>query len=414
VREDIVDKRLQKYIEAVVGIGVNIQQGQKLLIRCSVDTAYIARLAMEEAYKRGAADVMVIWDDDACERIDYLLAPEEKFGKVEEWRRARMQHLVDEKYNLLSISSDDPENLKGVCPDRIKRDNIAYGKMNKPRSQQIMASEVQWVGCSVPSPAWARKVFPDAICDEEAVAQMWEAIFAACRIDENDPVENWRKHTEYLQGKADAMNSANFQSLRFKNSLGTDLEMELPKDHFWVACGEEAKTGVNFVANMPTEEVFTAPQRDGVNGVVYATKPLVYMGDVIDGFWLRFEKGRVVDYAAEKNQHLLEKLLTSTPNADFLGEVALVPHSSPISQSGILWYNTLYDENASCHLALGKGYPDCVKGAVGKSEEDILAMGLNQSLEHEDFMIGSACMDVVGIMQDGLEVQIFAKGEWVL
>ncbi|MCL2546085.1 MAG: aminopeptidase [Oscillospiraceae bacterium] len=406
------EKMLKKYVEAVLGIGVNIQPGQKLAIYCEINAAYMARMAMEEAYRRGAADVVIRWSDEASERIGYLLAPDENFGKVAEWERARMQHLVDEKYHVLWISSDDPENLKGVCPDRIERDEKAYNKMSKPRDDQIMANEVQWVSCSVPSPAWARKVFPDAAGDEQAMELMWEAIYAACRIDDNDPVENWQVHVAYLQGKADALNKWNFQSLRFTSGLGTDLEVKLPKNHCWLACGEEAKTGINFVANMPTEEVFTAPQRNGVNGVVYATKPLVYYGDVIDGFWLRFEDGKVVEYAAEKNQHLLEKLLTADEGSNYLGEVALVPHSSPISQSGILWYDALYDENASCHLALGDGYPDCITGAVGKSEQERIAMGLNQSFEHEDFMIGSGDMDIIGITQDGKEVQVFKQGEW--
>jgi len=410
-----MDERIKKYAQAVVNIGVNIQPGQNLVIYSDINAADFARVVFEEAYLRGAADVLLFWADEVCARHHYLLAPEENFGKVAEWRRARMQHLVDEKYHALYIASTDPENLKGVCTERIDRDQRAFSAMNKPRSSQTMANEVQWNVCSVPSVVWAKKVFPNAASDDEAVKLMWEAIFTACRIDDkSDPIENWRKHTQYLQEKANALNAHNFKSLKFTNSLGTDLEMELPENHQWVACGEKSQAGVEFVANMPTEEIFTAPKRDGVNGIVYSTKPFVYMGDLVEDFWIRFKDGKAVEYAAKKNQQLLEKLLAADEGSSFLGEVALVPHSSPISQSGILWYETLYDENASCHLALGKAYPTCVKDTSGKSEDELAALGLNQSLEHEDFMIGSADTDIVGITHDGQEIQIFKQGEWAL
>jgi aminopeptidase len=273
---------------------------------------------------------------------------------------------------------------------------------------------VQWAVVSVPAPAWAKKVFPNAASDEEAINLMWDAIYAASRVDDGDPVENWKKHIVTLDAKKDALMEHNFKSLHFKNSLGTDLVLELPKGHVWVACGEQAKTGFNFIANIPTEEVFTAPLRTGANGIVYSTKPLVFMGDVIDGFWLRFKDGKVVEYDAEKNKHLLEKLLTTHENSEYLGEVALVPHSSPISQSGILWYNTLYDENASCHLALGRGYSYTLSGTEGKNDEELNAMGLNQSLAHEDFMVGSSCLDIIGTTYDGKEVFVFKQGEWAI
>jgi len=408
-----MDNRLKKYIEAVVGIGINIQPGQNLLVSCSTDNAHIARLVMEVAYSRGASDVMISWSDDACERIRYLMATDESFGKVPEWMRARMQHLVDNKYHSLYVGSDDPEALKGVDPDRIEKDDEAFSEMWKPRSNQMMASELQWCNASVPSVAWAKKVFPNTKSDEEAVELMWEAIYTACRIDnETDPVENWKKHVQTLQAKTSVLNEYNFKNLRFTNSKGTDLIVELPANHIWVGGSVKTKTGVNFVPNMPTEEVLTAPQKDGVNGIVYATKPLSYMGDVIDDFWLRFEDGKVVEYSATKNENLLKKLIEFDDGSSFLGEMALVPNSSPISQSGILWYNTVYDENASCHFALGEAYPMCVKGAIDKSEEEQLSMGLNQSLEHADFMVGSADMDIVGTTQDGQEVQVFKQGEW--
>jgi len=370
---------------------------------------------MEEAYKAGAQDVQILWNDEMCGRINYLLAPDSNFGIEVEWEKARVKHLVDEGYQMLVVYATDPEILKGVDPERITKNQKVAMTTMKPLRDKTASSEIQWALVSVPTVAWAKKVFPSAKSDEEAVDMMWDAIYAAVRVDDAScAVENWKKHIEIMQAKSEAMMAHNFKLLRFKNSAGTDLEITLPKGHLWVACGEEAGTGNNFVANIPTEEVFTAPHRTGTNGIVYATKPYVYMGDIIEDFWFKFKDGKVVEYGAKKNEHLLKKLLTTHPNSDYLGEVALVPHSSPISQSGILWYNTLYDENASCHLALGNAYPYTVKGALGKSEAELIEMGVNQSFTHEDFMMGSADMSIVGVTYDGKEVKVFEGGEWAI
>jgi aminopeptidase len=407
-------QKLKKYIELIVGVGINLQPGQKLLIRCPVDLAYFARLAMEEAYKRGAEDVLIIWNDEISARINYLMAPDSNFGREIKWIKKRVKYVVKEGYCMLSVSASDPEILKGVDPERVQKEQKVGAAMNKPLLDQIISSAVQWCAVSVPTAAWAKKVFPTAANEEAAINLMWDAIYAASRVDDGDPVENWKKHIFDLDEKRLVLMDYNFKSLHLTNSLGTDLTMELPQGHIWVACGEEAKTGFNFIANIPTEEVFTAPLRTGVNGIVYSTKPLVYMGDLIDEFWLKFKDGKVVEFGAKQNENLLEKLITTHPNSDYLGEIALVPHSSPISQSGILWYNTLYDENASCHLALGRGYSYTLSGTDEKTDEELNAMGLNQSLAHEDFMVGSACMDIVGTTQDGKQIPIFKQGEWAI
>jgi aminopeptidase len=276
----------------------------------------------------------------------------------------------------------------------------------------VSNGSIQWTIAAIPSPAWAKKVFPDAADEAEAVDKMWDAIYAASRVDDNDPIENWKNHVDNLQHKVDFLMKHNFKFMRFKNKLGTDLEITLPDGHRWISCGEKAKTGYNFIANIPTEEVFSAPLKGGTNGIVYSTKPLVHMGDLIEDFWLKFKDGKVVEYFAKKNQHLLEKLLTTHENADYLGEVALVPFDSPISNSGILWYNTLYDENASCHLAVGRAYSTCVDGVDGKTEEELNAMGINQSLTHEDFMIGSSDLEIIGVTHDGKEISVFKNGNF--
>ncbi|MCL2397640.1 MAG: aminopeptidase [Defluviitaleaceae bacterium] len=406
--------KLEKYVKMVVNVGVNIQPGQKLMIRCPVDCAYFARMAMEEAYKAGAEDVMIQWMDEKSARINYLLAPDSNFGKDTQWEKERVKYLVDEGYNMLSVSASDPEILKGVDPERIQKNQKAGSLMMKPLMDKVSSSQVQWTIASVPTEAWARKVFSDASSVEKAMEMMWDAIYAASRVDDNDPVDNWNAHVANLQSKVEALMGHNFEYLRFKNALGTDFTMRLPQGHIWLACGEKAATGNVFIANIPTEEVFTTPHRTGTNGIVYATKPLVYMGDLIEDFWLKFVDGRVVESGAGRNRHLLEKLLTTHENADYLGEVALVPHDSPISQSGILWYNTLYDENASCHLALGRAYATTVQGTEGKSEEELNAMGVNQSLTHEDFMIGSADLEIIGVTYDGKEVPVFVNGNYAI
>lgn len=409
-----MEDRIRKYIEAVVGVGVNIQPGQNLIIYSDVEQAQVARMALEIAYKRGAKDVMISWTDTISERLDYIFAPDEKFGVVPEWYKARLKHLVDEKYHILSIDSDDPDGYAGVDLDRIEKDDLAYGTAGKERDDQVSSSIIQWVNCAVPGAKWSRKVFPNATSDEEAKSLMWEAILSASRIDECDPVENWKKHVEYLKSKANKLNGYNFKELHYKNSLGTDLTIELPKGHRWLACGEKAKTGFEFIANIPTEEVFTVPHKKGANGVVYGTKPIVDMTDTIEDFWIRFEEGMVVEFYASKNQHLLEKLLNFDAGSKYLGEVALVPHSSPISRSGILWYNTLYDENASCHLAIGEGYTDCLKGISDADDEIKEALGFNQSLTHVDFMIGSTDLSITGTLQNGEVVDVFVNGEWAI
>jgi aminopeptidase len=409
-----MNDKLQNYVKLAVNVGVNIQKGQKLLLRCPVDCAYFARLVMEEAYKAGAADVKIIWQDEKSARINYLLAPDSNFGLEPEWEKARIKYIVDEGYQMLAVYAADPEILKGVDPERIVKNQKAAMNIGKPLRDKTASSEIQWSLVAVPTEAWAKKVFPNANSVEEATDLMWDAIYAASRVDEGDAVQNWKEHVSTMRKKVDALMKHNFKHLRFKNAAGTDLEITLPQGHIWVACGEKAATGYNFIANIPTEEVFTAPHRTGTNGIVYATKPYVYMGDVIDGFWLKFKDGKVTDFAAEKNQHLLEKMIKTHKNADYLGEVALVPHSSPISQSGILWYNTLYDENASCHLALGNAYPYTLQGALGKNDDELELMGLNQSLAHEDFMMGSADMSIIGVTYEGKEVAVFEQGEWVI
>ena len=370
--------KLHEYINLIVKIGVNIRAGQKLLIWCSADTASFAGMAMEAAYSAGADNVEIYLeksDPDSNLTIDR--------GKEKRW--------IDDGYRMLWLYAPDPKSPKYI---------------------QWKMPALPWTFACVPTPNWAGMVFPHKKYEKDAVDLLWESIFAACRINENNTEEIWLKHINTLQAKVDALMKYSFRSLRLKNSLGTDLFIDLPHNHVWLSCVNKTKSGDRFIANIPTEEVFTAPLRTGVNGVVYASRPFVFMGETINGIRLEFENGKIVGYSAKKNQHLLEKFLASYKNANYLGEVALVPHSSPISRMNLFWYESSFDENASCHIAFGHGYPQTIKDTSGKDEQKLLAMELNQSPVHEDLMIGTADTEITGTTQNNHPVSIFSNGEW--
>lgn len=393
--------KLQKYIHLIIRMGLNIHPGEKLLIWCPVEASYFARMIMEAAYNAQASVVTIHWVDEISDRIDYLCAPDSRFDLAPEWETARAQYWTREGYKMLWVDASDPEIMSGIDPERIQK------------GQRTMPA-IPWTVVSVPTQAWACKVFPNAPNEANAVHLLWNAIYAASRINENDPLKNWCKHIDHLQEKVRTLMGYGFRALHFTNQMGTDLQVALPSGHIWTACVGETASGEKHICNIPTEEVFTAPLRTGVNGIAYGTMPLVFMGETIDGFWLRFQEGRVVDYAAQKNEHLLKKLLSTHENANYLGEVALVPNTAPLSLMGLLWYDTSFDENAACHLALGSGYPQTLRHAEQKSWEERLAMGLNQSAIHEDFMIGSPDMDITGITSTGEHIPIFRQGEWAI
>ena len=406
--------KIESYARLAVEKGVGFKKGQKLLIRSDVNAAYFARMLAKVAWELGAEDVFIRYMDEKEQRLRFLNGGDDIFGIRKKYLDEFMKQMVDDDYQLIAVLSNDPENLKGVDTDRIAKETKMISEASKPLSDRASAGDIQWSLAAIPSPSWAMKVFPNEPSEEAAIEKMWDAIFVATRVNEGDPVKNWIDHVNTLADNARKLQNCDFDTLTFKNSYGTNLEIGLPEGHFWASCGEKAKTGNVFIANIPTEEVFTAPHRDRVNGIVYATKPLVYMGNIIDKFWIKFEKGKVVDYKAEIGHDILEKMITIHEDADRLGEVALVPHSSPISASGILWYNTLYDENASCHIALGRGYAFTLPKTQGLSEEEAAKMGLNQSLSHNDFMIGSACLSITGKTTDGLIVEVFKDGEWAI
>ncbi|MDP2812890.1 MAG: aminopeptidase [Erysipelotrichaceae bacterium] len=407
-------EKLRKYAQLAVCTGVNVQKGQTLVIQTTTDCREFARLCVEEAYKAGAGYVFMRWNDDPISKITYTYADVERLEKIPTWLVDQYQSFMNEGACALSIYAPTPGLLADIDPMKIQRVSIASQKALKSYREYMMGNKAQWSLVSVPTVAWAKKVFP-LLSEDEAVEKLWEAIFAAVRVDEaNDAVADWAAHNARLAGYNKKLNDLNFKSLHFKNDLGTDLVVELVEHHHWAGGAEVGQNGVVFNPNIPTEEAFTMPKKTGVNGTVVSTKPLNYQGRLVENFKLTFKGGAVVDFSAEKEEAALKNLLNVDEGSKYLGEVALISHNSPISNSGVLFLNTLFDENASCHLALGRAYPMNVEGGNDMNEEELLAAGANMSMEHVDFMFGSADMKIVGTGFDGSEVVVFDQGNFVI
>lgn len=406
------ERDLNKYAELIVRVGVNVQKGQEVFVTGSVDNAGLVRLVAGKAYEAGASNVHVDWTDDALSRLKYEKAADEVFTRFPAWETDKRNSFVERGAAFISIVSSSPDLLKGIDSGRISSFQKASGQGLKEFRRAIQADKVSWTVVAAASKAWAQKVFPEA-GEAEAVERLWSAIFDSVRLHSDDPVKAWEEHNATLHSKGEILNRNRFQKLHY-TAPGTDLTIELPEKHIWVAAGSTSAAGTAFMANMPTEEVFTVPLKTGVNGYVSSTKPLSYGGNIIDRFKLTFENGRIVKAEAEEGEDILQKLVDIDEGSHYLGEVALVPHESPISQSGILYFNTLFDENASNHLAIGSGYAFNIEGGKTMSPEELEAHGVNASITHNDFMIGSAEMDIDGIKSDGTVVPVFRKGNWAI
>ncbi|NMA70116.1 MAG: aminopeptidase, partial [Desulfitobacterium sp.] len=359
----------------------------------------------------GAKDVAVFWKDEVTSKIRFLHGQEEIFDDFPQWQKSFYINYAQQGAAFISIAANDPELMKDVNPERMVRAQRASSTALKEYRERLMSNQNPWCVVSVPTEAWAQKVFPGET-KEDAMEKLWEAILSSVRVDQDDPVQAWEDHKNNLQRTMDFLNSHNFKSLHFKNSLGTDLSIGLPEDHLWIGGPDYTADGIEFIANMPTEEVFTMPHRTKVNGKVVSSMPLNYNGNLITNFSLTFKDGRIIECTAEEGLEQLKGLINTDEGSHYLGEVALVPYDSPISNSGILFYNTLFDENAACHLAIGKAYPVNLKNGDKLSEEELLVAGANDSLIHEDFMIGTPDLSITGITQDEREVPIFVKGNF--
>lgn len=402
---------LKKYAKLVVQTGANVQKGQPVVIMAPIDAADFVRALAEAAYKAGAKDVHVDWRDEKLSRIRFLQAGDEVFDEIPSWRKDFTLTNLHNGAAFIQISASDPEAFKGVDVSRIARQQKVSAIELKEFHERLMTNKNAWTIVSVPTVAWAKKVFPE-LSEDEAVEKLWEAILKAVRVDLEDPVAAWKEHTLNLRKSMDFLNKNKFKYLRYKNSIGTDLTIELPEGHQWVGGAEDTTGGIEFNANMPTEEVFTLPKKNGVEGTVVSAMPLNYNGTIIDNFTLTFKEGRIVEYTAEKGLDMLKTLIETDEGSHYLGEVALVPYDSPISNQKILFYNTLFDENASCHLAIGKAYTPCLKNSENMTKEELIEAGVNESLIHVDFMIGTKDLDITGGTAEGKEVPVFVQGNF--
>lgn len=404
------EAKLTKYAELAVKIGVNIQPNQYLYIAASIESAPFVQVVTKIAYEIGAKQVFVDYTDDQITRTRYELAPADSFDFFPPWKVQEREWLAEEGAAFMSIVSQSPDLLSGIDSKRIASFQKASGTALNKYRQYVQSDKISWTVIAAPSKQWARKVFPD-LPEEKQVAALWDAIFKATRADLDNPVEAWAQHNDNLHEKVDYLNNKNYAKLHY-TAPGTDLTIELPKGHLWCGAGSINEKGEEFMANMPTEEVFTVPHKDGVNGYVSSTKPLSYGGNIIDNFKLTFENGRIVQVEAAQGEEVLKNLVATDEGSHYLGEVALVPFHSPISQSNILFYNTLFDENASNHLAIGSAYAFCIEGGKSMSSDELKAHGLNESITHVDFMIGSEQMNIDGITADGQSEPVFRNGNW--
>lgn len=404
---------LKKYAKLAVRTGVNLQKGQGCVISSSVETYEFARMVAEEAYRAGAKWVRMDWIDQAMTKLHYRHQSLTELSRVEKWEEEKLRFSVDTLPAMIHIVSADPDGMKGVNVEKLQKSSIARGKVFKPY-HDAMENKYQWTIVAVPSVKWAKKVFPGERASA-AVEKLWEEILRSVRItEENDPTAEWSAHNHRLREKCEALNGLGLDYLHYKAPNGTDFKCWLIPGGKWCGGYDTLANGATYNPNMPSEEVFTSPMRGRCEGTVVSTLPLSYQGVLIPKFSMDFKDGKAVAVHAEEHQDLLEKMLAMDEGACMLGELALVPHDSPISNSGVLFYNTLFDENAACHIAMGRGFHETVEGFADMTAEELREKGINDSLIHVDFMIGCQDLDITGFTQDGREVAIFRNGSWAI
>ena len=400
---------LRSYARLIARSGVNIQKGQEVNIYCDLDQPRFVELLVDECYKAGAKKVRVEFDYQALEKLHVRHQTVTTMATITDWEKARLQYYVDTLPCRIFLVSEDPDGLKGINQTKIAKAQQKRWPIIKPYWEQ-MDNKYQWCIAAVPGAAWAKKLFPE-LSKGRAIEKLWEAILATSRVTE-DPIAEWDAHNKDLSARCAYLNSLGIAELRYKGDNGTDLTVGMIPEALFMGGAETSLKGVTFNPNIPSEECFTSPMRGKAEGIVYATKPLSYKGELIEDFSVRFENGKAVEIKAAKNQALLEQMIAMDEGSAYLGECALVPVNSPINESGLLFYNTLFDENAACHLALGAGFTNTIRGFEATTVEECRAMGVNDSMEHVDFMIGYEGLDIDAATRDGRIVPIFRRGKW--
>ena len=400
---------LREYARLIVRMGANVQKGQEVLIYAGLDQPEFVKLVVEEAYKAKAKEVTVHWSYQPLSKLHYRYQTVKTLGTVKEWELARQEHYCQAVPARIHLSSSDPDGMKGVNMAKVSKARQMSYPIIKPYSDRMDGMQ-QWCIAAVPGAAWAKKVFP-GLPKGKAIEKLWEAILATSRV-EGDAVAAWQAHNADLEQRCAYLNNLQIRSLHYVADNGTDLTVGMIPEAVFCGGGETAKTGIFFNPNIPTEECFISPMRGQAEGIVYSTKPLSYHGQLIENFWLRFEGGKAVEVGAEKGEELLKQMVSMDEGAAYLGECALVPQTSPINQTGLLFYNTLFDENAVCHLAMGAGFSDTIRDYHNKTLEECQALGVNDSMIHVDFMIGCDTMNIDATCADGRTVRIFENGNW--
>lgn len=401
---------LEKYAKLIVESGLNIQKDQKLVISVSIENYELARLVAKQAYALGAKEVIVNYNDSEITKMRYLSRPLEEFSNIPTWLSDFYNGYAKENAAFLRIESNDPEAYKGVDPLKLAANSKAMFKACEPYYDLLENMTNAWCIVGASGQKWANKVYPD-MGDQEAKLALWQAIFKACKLDQDDPIKAWQDHRRSFESRVNYLNSLPLDKLIYTNSK-SHIEVGINPDGLFAGGGSYLKNGLYNFPNMPTEEIFTSPNYLRVDGVIHSSLPLNYQGNLIEDFYFRFRDGRILDYGARVGYDFLREMVETDEGSHYLGEIALVPTNSPISNMKTLFYNTLFDENASCHFALGKGFSECIKGGIGLSKDELVKKGVNDSLIHVDFMVGTPDLNIVGILKDGKEVPIFINGEF--
>lgn len=407
------NKLLEKYAQFTVKTAVNVQKGQTLLVNCPIEAAFFARLCTKAAYEAGAKEVVVNYNDEQINRLKMEHTELDVLCDIKPWILESYMNYYEKEDGccMLSILARDPEIYKGLDAAKVGKSMQEKSKALKPWHDLVMGGKIPWSIAAIPTEKWAAKIFGEN--DKDKIEKLWQAIFDVCRVSGGDPVAQWEIHVEKLHACRNFLNESRFSALHLKSANGTDVIIGLPENHLWGGAREISTTGIPYLPNVPTEEVFTAPHSHNVNGTVKSSMPYVYNGNLIEGISVRLKDGLVVEYSAEKGNELLEQMFIADEGAKRLGEIALVPANNPIRKTGLLFYNTLFDENAACHIAFGASYPDTIENGASMTVEERKEKGMNDSLIHEDIMIGTEDMDIDGINADGSKTALFRNGNWV-